>query len=302
MKESTACVFDIQHYSVHDGPGIRTVVFLKGCTLSCVWCCNPESQLPDPELMYNPKKCIGCGECIKKCPTGAIKENDGMYLFNKNLCTNCGYCVEKCYAQARVMCGRYMKMKEVMDELKKDLPFYMNSGGGVTLSGGEPLVNAEFVKKLFIECKQEGINTAVETCGNVAWENIYTILPYVDLFLFDIKHMSTKIHKKYTGCENKQILSNCRKLATTGKEIIIRVPVIPTFNDNEQDLSDIVHFAKEVGVKTINLLPYHHYGDHKYKLLMREYWKPDKDRDIGRFLESIKEKLENGKQKISVGA
>lgn len=295
------CVFDIQRFSVHDGPGIRTNIFLKGCPLQCLWCCNPESQHSKPELMYNPDKCIGCGKCISLCLENAIQEKAGMILFDHSRCVNCGACVEECYAEARIMKGKYMSVDEVVSEIEKDVSFYKNSGGGITFSGGEPLMQAEFVKQVLMKCRQYGIHTAMETCGYAPWRNLEIVAPFVDVFLYDIKHMDSEKHKEFTGSGNEQILENCRRLVAMGKKVIIRVPVVPTFNADEQSIVNIAQFAKQIGVSEINLLPYHRYAAGKYKLLMREYWYPGVDKAEKKLVEGFRQKALAEGVKIKIG-
>ncbi len=301
-KPDKALIFDIQHFSVHDGAGIRTTVFFKGCPLKCRWCSNPESQSFLPELMYNPAKCIGCGACIPKCPQKAIRIEDGRILFDFGRCDQCGACVDECYAEARTIKGREMSVQEVFDEIKKDMIFYSNSGGGVTCSGGEPLAQPEFLSSLLKMCKESGeMNTAIETCGCVPWKNVEMCSPYIDEFLYDIKHIDPEKHMEYTGGSNSQIMENCRRLAAMGKSIIIRVPVIPTFNAYPEVICAIADFAKEIGVKEINLLPYHRYAAGKYKLLMREYWDPGVSKESQEHLEYLAEQAKKTGVNILLG-
>ena len=268
------CVFDIQRFSVHDGPGIRTTIFLKGCPLHCKWCCNPESMNPHPEVLFNPKLCIGCGTCVQVCPNHAVTVNG----FDRSLCTGCGICAEKCYAQARYMKGQYMTPEEVFAEGIKDKSFYKRTNGGVTFSGGEPTLQVDFLEATLKQFKTAGIGTAIETCGYSPWENYQRIAPYVDVFLFDIKHTDSDKHLEYTGGRCERIMENCRRLAGIAANLIIRVPVIPYFNFDEEALTSIVRFAEKIGVKEVDFLPFHRMAANKYTFLGRDYWNPGIDR------------------------
>jgi len=269
-KELKGLVFNIQRYSIHDGPGIRTLVFMKGCPLSCLWCCNPESQSPSQEIMFTPIKCIGCGRCVEVCPTSAAEKKNPLDAHT--LCVVCGRCVEVCPSTARQMVGRYMMIDEVIEEIEKDTLFYQRSGGGVTVTGGEPLIQADFVRMLLKICKKKGIHTAIETCGYARWEDFKKVLEYVDLVLYDIKHMDTQRHKELTGVGNELILQNAKKVAELGKNMIIRVPVVPNCNDSLKNMQAISEFARTLqGVEEIHLLPYHRLGESKYDRLGKNY-------------------------------
>ena len=266
----TGLVTDIQKYSVHDGPGMRTNVFLKGCLLRCRWCCNPEAMLIKNVLMYDPKRCIGCGACAGVCPTGAAKD---MGL-DRELCTGCGKCEEICYAEARYLKVREMTSEEVVEEVLKDKIFYDRTGGGVTFSGGEAAYQIDFLEETLKLCKEKGINTAIETCGCMPWKNYERILPYLDVILYDIKSTDSRVHREFTGTGCETIMENCAKMAAAGKEMVIRVPVVPGFNFDKKSLEDIVRFAEGTGVRTVNFLPYHRYAENKYELMGMEYWDP----------------------------
>ena len=265
-------IFDIQRFSINDGPGIRTTVFIKGCNLCCFWCHNPESQKPYPQIQFFPSKCIGCGKCVEVCTNSARLYNQGKRVYLRQLCVNCGKCAEVCNAEALVLCGKRMTVKEVIEKVKKDLPFYRISGGGVTFSGGEPLLQVEFLKELLMECKRQNIHTAVDTAGNVIWEMFEEILPYTDLFLYDIKCMDESKHKEATGSGNVWILKNLKLVTEFEKDVWIRIPVIPGINDNEEEMKRIADFIQELkGIKKINLLPFHKLGKEKYESLGMEY-------------------------------
>lgn len=268
------CIFDIQRFSIHDGPGIRTTVFLKGCPLRCKWCSNPESINPKPELLINSKLCIGCGMCIDACPTGATSKTG----FERSLCTGCGQCAETCYAEARYIKGTFMTPQEVVEEVIKDGTFYDRTNGGVTFSGGEPLLQIDFLEETLKLCQVHKIGTAIETCGYVPWKNIERIVHLVDFFLFDIKSTDSDKHLKYTGVRCEPILENCKGLSKIAKNLIIRVPVIPEFNFDIDSLTKIIRFAETINVKEVHFLPYHRFAENKYSFLGREYWNPGIDR------------------------
>lgn len=268
------CVFDIQRFSIHDGPGIRTIVFLKGCPLHCRWCCNPESMRPEPELLFNPGLCIGCGQCRRVCPAGAL----GDAGVDRGRCTGCGACVEECYADALFMKGRIMTPGEVAAAALRDAPFYARTGGGVTFSGGEPLLQIDFLEETLRLCRDKGLNTAIETCGHVPWESIERIAPLVDVFLFDIKSTDDGAHLAYTGAGCGRIMENCERLVKIANRVIVRIPVVPEFNFSAEALTDIVRFAERIGVGEVHFLPYHRMAASKYAFLGRECWRPGVDR------------------------
>ncbi|MBM7835678.1 glycyl-radical enzyme activating protein [Clostridium sardiniense] len=263
-------VFDIQRYSIHDGPGIRTIVFLKGCPLSCRWCSNPESQELKPSIMYQKSNCIHCGKCISACKRGAINPDNKEFI-NRELCTACGECVNVCLASALTLKGKKMTVEQIIKELKKDSINYRRSGGGVTLSGGEPLVQSVFAKEIFKACKAQGWHTAIETTGYARQEVIDMVFPYVDLVLMDIKNISSDIHKEGTGVSNEIILKNAKRISEITK-MVVRVPVIPRFNSSRENILEISKFAKTLNrIDTVHLLPYHTYGENKYELLGKNY-------------------------------
>ena len=270
-KNNRGLVFSIERYAIYDGPGIRTIIFLKGCPLNCLWCANPEGQSSIPSLVLLPDKCIGCGRCVEVCPTHAgHKMESGHFWVDRELCENCGLCAEACYSGARVIFGKVMYVNQVIDEIMKDIVFYKNSGGGVTLSGGEPLAQARFAQEILKECKNKGINTAIETSGFGPWKDLKSILEYTDLVLYDIKHMNSQKHFEGTGRDNELILENAKKIAMLNIPMIIRLPVIPEFNDSEDNIEELLTFAKELKVKEIDFLPYHELGVAKYNQLGRK--------------------------------
>ncbi|NLO83557.1 MAG: glycyl-radical enzyme activating protein [Clostridiales bacterium] len=265
-------VFNIQRFSIHDGPGIRTTVFFKGCSLRCFWCHNPESIHHEPQLQLFLQKCIGCGKCFENCPVRAHRMVNGERIFLRELCISCGRCAEDCYAEALAIAGKWMTVREVMDEVIKDKPFYENSGGGVTLSGGEPLLQAGFVRELLEESKREGLHTAVDTAGNVPWEAFESVLPFVDLFLYDVKVADEELHRQVTGVSNTRILDNLKRLAGKGTTILIRIPVIPGVNDTPEEMERIGLLIKDLdNIEYADLLPFHGLGESKYASLGMEY-------------------------------
>jgi len=272
-------ILNIQHFSTHDGPGMRTTVFLKGCTLRCKWCSNPESIQPKPELAYNLNKCIGkdqCGFCLKECPESAIfnVDSDTQVRINWDLCTNCGKCVPVCPPQALYLFGQEMTVNEVLDEVEQDSAFYRESGGGITLSGGECLLQADFAAALLAGAHQRGINTAIETASNVSWDFMVKVLPHVDTVLHDIKLTDPARHRKWTGADNSRIRANLKRAYETfpDKKFIARTPIIPGVNDDEEHIRATLAFIKPYkNVVDYELLPYMRFGESKYGFLGKVY-------------------------------
>ena len=266
----TGSVFDIQRFSLHDGPGIRTIVFLKGCPLSCLWCSNPESQNRKPVILYKASDCLHCGRCITVCKRGAISPGCKTWI-DRDKCSGCGECVNACPAGALVLKGRTMSVQQVIRELKKDATTYRRSGGGITLSGGEPLVQYRFASELLQACKGQGWNTAIETTGVGTSEAIEAVIPYVDTVLLDVKHMDEEKHRQFTGITNETALKNALRISQISRTVV-RVPVIPGFNYSAGEIRAIAEYAKTLmGVRTIHLLPYHSFGENKYDLMGRDY-------------------------------
>ena len=267
-------VFNIQRYNMHDGSGIRTIVFLKGCALRCKWCANPEGISGRTQMRFFADRCIHCGACAARCKNGAIVLRNGEPVLNREVCVCCGACTDACFAGAREIVGHSMSAEAVMQEVRRDFQFFRRSGGGLTLSGGEALLQRDFVRTVLEMAREEGINTAIETCGYVPWTSFESVLPYVNLFLFDLKHMDAEKHLRLTGQRNDLILSNARRLAAQGAQIIFRVPVIPGLNDSEANIRATARFAAELGVGRVELLPYHQYGVNKYAQLGLVYELP----------------------------
>lgn len=264
-----ATIFEIQRNSFVDGPGIRTTVFFKGCNLKCKWCHNPESQALRPQMMHYKSKCTGCGQCREIC------------LKPLNDCVLCGKCITQCPNEARQIFGKDYTVQEIFEQVIKDKIFYETSGGGVTFSGGECMLQIDFLAEILKKCKEAGVHTAVDTAGNVSWEKFEKIIPHTDMFLYDIKAVTESLHIKGTGVSNKTILSNLQRLSGNydGK-IMIRIPIIPDFNANPEEIKKIADFLCSIKYTSIELLPYHKMGEHKYEALnlpFTDYPLPSKD-------------------------
>ena len=266
-------IFNIQRFSTHDGPGVRTTVFMKGCPLRCFWCQNPESQKNEPSLFHNADDCIGCGSCVKICSAGAVKLVDGKAEVDRYLCTGCGDCVEACPVDAFSLAGKDMTVSEVLAEVLKDRMQYINSGGGITLSGGDPLVQYKFSAALLEACKKKALHTVVETCGYADNAVVREVAPYTDLFFYDIKTLDNEKHINGTGTGNARILENAAWLARAGNSITLRMPVIPGYNDNEGDVKALLAFAKDLGLcaSDVKLLKYNKLGETKFERLGRKH-------------------------------
>jgi pyruvate formate lyase activating enzyme len=262
---ATGTVFDIQRFSIHDGPGIRTTVFFQGCPLRCFWCHNPESWSASPQVQVIADKCIGCGRCVRVCRHDARGLADGRATLRRDRCTVCGACVDSCFAGAVVMTGKTVAVEEVMGIVELDRVFYEHSGGGVTCSGGEPMLQIEFLAALLGACKKRGLHTAVDTSGEVPWDHFEGVLPYTDLFLYDVKAMDPRRHQEATGRDNRRVLENLQALAQRRCRIIVRVPVIPGVNATIAEMTSIAGFIRGLPqVEKIELLTYHRLGEGKF--------------------------------------
>lgn len=261
-------IFDIQRFSLDDGPGIRTTVFLKGCGMRCAWCHNPEGLTAGPEIMFYPQKCVGCGKCFQLCPNGCHRMEDSSRVFDRTRCVRCGACAAQCWAGALVMTGRCVSAQEVVEEIAKDALFYENSGGGATFSGGEPLRQPDFLLEMLAGCKERGFTCAIETAGHVPWKAFEKVLPLTDLFLYDLKIVDGALHQKMTGAGNERILNNLRRLAGRAKQLIVRTPEIPGVNDTPEEKEQLAALLVSLGRRVEHVyLPYHALGNGKYESL-----------------------------------
>ncbi len=269
--EPTALLMDVKKFAVHDGPGVRTTLFLKGCTLKCIWCHNPEGIGPKPQMAYYQHKCIGCGECVRVCKTGAqgISAAEG-HTYDRARCVSCGACEAVCLGEAMKRFGRLVTVDEAVKIGLEDRMFYATSGGGVTVSGGEPLLHADFVRALFVRLKAEGIHTAVDTCGNVPWTQFEKVLDVADMFLYDVKHIDSGAHRALTGAGNELILENLTRLSDAGKRIEVRMPFVPGCNADDDTVRRIGEKLGGLRIERMKVLPYHSLARSKYQALGME--------------------------------
>ena len=278
-------VFNIQKFSTHDGDGVRTTIFFKGCPLKCRWCHNPESQRYEKELIFHHNKCVVCGKCVVKCPQQANSIVDGKLVFDRDKCTACGVCTDWCIKEAREIAGKEYTVDELVKEAKKDQIFYEQSGGGVTLSGGEVMAqNIDYIEQLCKRLHREGISVFIDTSGYTKYENLKRLIPFADVFLYDIKAIDSEEHKDYIGVDNALILENLVKLSNDGAGIYARLPIIGKVNATDEYINSVIRFLEDnhVKVQQVNLLPYHDIGKGKYASLDRPYdeasmVKPDKE-------------------------
>jgi pyruvate formate lyase activating enzyme len=269
---TSGIVFDIQRFSIHDGPGIRTTVFLKGCPLTCPWCHNPESQRRDPQLLFYASKCIGCKKCFEVCPVSGALIPESKERINRDICNNCGKCTETCYAQALEMCGKEMTVEQVIAEVEKDRPFYETSDGGMTISGGEPLAQPVFTVELLKTAKEAGLHTALDTSGYGGPDALRRAAAFTDLVLFDVKIADPERHRQAAGVDNRQILANLRTLEELGVAVVFRVPVIPGYTDSEENIRAAASLAAQMkNVRELDLMRYHRLGESKWKRLGLTY-------------------------------
>ncbi len=299
----TGTVFNIQRYSIDDGPGIRTTVFFKGCPLRCSWCSNPESQNPEPELMHRDSVCKRCFRCVSVCPAGAVSVGANGIVIDRELCDSCGDCVDACPHEAMTISGKEMSVDEVFAVVKRDADYYRDSGGGVTLSGGEVLLQPEFARALLQRFREAGFHTCVDTSGDGDEEGLRALIPYVDLFYFDIKHVDSRAHRAETGRTSERILRNFDEVAASGVPVVVRIPVIPGFNDTVDAIADIADLvAIRLPGGTMHLLPYHRYGQQKYDMLGLEYEMPSAERPSQEFMDGARTIVESRGLECEVAA
>ena len=293
----------MQRFAIHDGPGIRTLIYMKGCPLKCLWCSSPQTQKPSTEILHIELNCKKCGRCIEVCSNNAITlSNNEAIEIDRKLCTSCGDCVEICLNQALKLAGKDITVEELFKEVNKDSPFYRRSNGGITVGGGEPTMQHEFVTAFLKRCKQIYIHTAIETCGYVKWEYLEKLLEYLDLVYFDIKHMDPLVHKELTGVSNELILDNIKK-ASALRPVIIRIPVAPGYNDSDDNILTTAKFAAGLGtnLQRIEILPYHKFGTHLYDQLDMEYKLKDVEPPSEEHMERLKELIESCGIKAQIG-
>lgn len=297
-------VINIQKCSIHDGPGIRTTIFFKGCPLKCTWCHNPESQKYTKEVLYNQEKCTQCNSCMNNCPNHAIyKENNRIYL-HKEKCEFCETCLDYCLNNAREIVGKTYTVNQLVHEIEKDMIFYEESNGGVTLSGGEVMTSdISFIKQILKSCKDKGIHTTIDTCGFTSFENFKEILPYTDLFLYDVKLIDNEKHLLVTGVDNKLILDNLERLSKEDVSITIRIPLIEGVNVDKDntEIIKIIQFLLPLNIKHINLLPYHDIGVYKYRKLNKKYYGTEFKAPSEEKLKEISSLFENNNFIIKIG-
>jgi pyruvate formate lyase activating enzyme len=274
-EKTSGIIFNIQGYSIHDGPGIRSLVFLKGCPLRCKWCDNPESQNPSIEVEFFEKKCIRCGTCLTVCERGAINPKVELSTpedkIDRSTCDNCGKCAAACPVQSLRPIGEKLSLSQVMEEILRDAPYYRRSGGGVTLSGGEPLGQPEFSREILRECYNRNIHTALETSGYAPGRIYRRVIEFADLILYDVKHMEGKAHRELTGVPNEIIMDNLRDTVRLGKRVIVRVPLVPGYTDTANNVTAIGGLISGCGIQEIHLLPFHQLGRDKYRRLGLKY-------------------------------
>jgi len=305
-------ITNIQRYSINDGPGIRTNVFIKGCFLSCAWCHNPECIHAEMEIYWKRTLCQQCGLCLTVCPEGAIYppipveeavESDTYYKIDYSKCTKCLKCVDVCPYEALSKVGDPLTIDQILKEVERDFPFYLNSGGGMTVTGGEPTSQPEFVTELLQEGKKKSLNICLDTSGYCPWAVLERMVPYVDIFLYDLKHLDPEEHRRMTGVTNEIILENLKKLSLTGKDIRIRIPVIPEYNDSYEYIEKVAKFLKNLPgpIQGVDLLPYHNWCQEKYRWLGMRWDLEEMESIDPEELEPLKEILEDNDIKATIG-
>jgi pyruvate formate lyase activating enzyme len=301
MKLNTALIFNIQKFCVHDGPGIRTTIFFKGCPLHCLWCHNPESQAFPRQILWTQEKCSGCGCCEKACPRGAVCASEVGVSTDDERCELCEQCTDACIHNAREIAGNEYTVNQLLTEIEKDRPFYDQSHGGVTLSGGEVMSQIDFVAALTQACKNRGISVAIDTCGYAPFSSFEKIIENVDLFLYDVKIMDAALHLRYTGKDNAIILDNLKKLAQNKARINLRIPLIEGINADDRNISDIIEFVKDIRLELVSLLPYHDIGKGKYEKLGVRYEGERMVQPSDERLAEIKTMFEEANFKVKIG-
>ncbi|MBN2239214.1 MAG: glycyl-radical enzyme activating protein [Dehalococcoidales bacterium] len=298
----TGTIFNIQKFSVHDGPGIRTTVFMKGCPLHCRWCSNAESMSPYPEPGIIRSNCDLCGECTAVCPLGALTIAGNELRIDRSLCDGCGKCVDACYRDAITIYGRQVTVDEVLDVVRKDKDYYLGSNGGVTVSGGEPLRQSIFVFELFKKCREEGILTCLDTCGYASGEAIKAVLPYVDYILYDLKLINPEKHEQFTGVDNRVIKDNAATAVSSGASILFRIPLIKDVNCTLENITETAEFISSLGEGlSIEMLPYHRLGIGKYRTLDRDYPGIDMETPSAEEMQQMKEIFEHYGVQCTIG-
>ena len=302
LETPAGVITDIQRYSIKDGPGIRTTVFMKGCPLQCEWCSNPEAVSQHPELLLNHRLCVHCGDCVPACPTHVFSMIDDVLVLDRNNCDGCGECVSCCPEEALEIVGTQMTPERVLIEVLSDKVFYDVSDGGVTFSGGEPLLQHDFVREVARELQEHDIHVAIDTAGNIPWTNFEAILPFADLVLYDIKFIDAGKHKRFTGDGNTLILENARRIAKQKIPMIVRLIILPGLNDSAQEIASRLEFIKELqNVEQVDLLPYHKLGTAKYERLGKSYLRSELESPDKAHLESLRMQVEEKGFRVTVG-
>lgn len=294
-------ICEIEKFAIHDGPGIRTVVFFKGCPLRCLWCSNPETLKMNPQVYYNMNKCISCFSCINVCDDNSIEKNGDKITINRDKCISCDKCIDICPVGALSKVGKDITVDKLFEEIIKDEAYFRNSGGGVTLSGGEVLLQSEFAAEFLKKCKEEYIHTAIETSGYADIDIIKKVIRYTDFIMYDIKHTDDDTHKKLTGVSNKKIIDNLKKISELNKKIVIRIPLIHGLNDSDTNIRNTCLIAELCGIQEIHILPYHEMGKEKYRQLEKKYSLGGDNRNSDKNLSRVKNIIESYNIKCVVG-
>ncbi len=302
MSSPTGLIFDIKKFSIHDGPGIRTTVFLKGCPLHCEWCHNPEGMAPQAEIQFWSGRCIACQDCVGECEAGAVLWVAGARAYEASSCEKCGRCAEVCPTEATQLIGQTVTVPEIVAEIEKDVVLYDESGGGATFSGGEPLLQIDFLEAVLRACKDHGIHTMVDTSGYTDPQRFERIRPWVDLFLYDLKMMNDTRHVQHTGVSNRRILSNLQALSQAGETIVARIPIIPGINDDAENIRQSGEFLRSLGnLRQVNILPYHRAATEKYSRIGNSYLLDEVQPPTDEMMENIRGQLESFGLFVAIG-